>query len=196
MDKVAKDVAFVRFFELYDQYIIIQAELSSYLKNGFFDIGVIRRSGSHMRDFCSPTYIPTRRIEPFVSIKSTKIGFELVYPKKEILVNEKDTPTSTLVHRRHKQEDKKDKVEEKEIPSKDSFEGVKPYLRDRDISNTLLGKERESILQSQDPIYWYSLIPPDELRNAQKCFKTALQLTLKLAEISLEMNELEKQWCQ
>lgn len=187
-----REQAFVRFFELFDEYTKLQNELGTHMKNGFFDIVQVRRRGTNSSDFCYPSYIPTMKIPPFVKLMSTKVGFDIV---KNIESNETVTinkPTSTLVQRKHKEV----KEEKKPAPivTDQSSPDYNPYLRDRDVSQTLLARDKEMELQKQDPMYWYSLIPPDELRNAQKSFKKSLDIITKLAAVALEMNELEREW--
>ena len=64
-----------------------------------------------------------------------------------------------------------------------------------DLKNTsilTLGKEKE--LKLKDPIFWFSLIPPDGIVKSQQFFKQSIETSAKLANLKIKMEEIELEY--
>lgn len=187
-----KDQLLIKYFELFDEVTRLQETLTSQIKNGLFEIVQIRRNDKRNSNIVSYNDVPKNiEISPFLKLKSTKSGFEPLnlFKKKELIQQKSVEKETTLKQRKNKEREEK-KVEIEEEIDEDYSKKKLIDLKD----DSMLRLDRETEMKKKDPIYWFSLIPPEGLFKSQSFFQQSIETSAKIANLKIQMDEIEKEF--
>jgi hypothetical protein len=137
-----------------------------YIKKAFMDFVTCRRNEGY--DALATFHIPATDIQPLYTLDIVDSKFSLKTKQNTIqIINPKKTSESESSLRQRKiTHESKTILSVKEIVEKNKV---------LDTKGTVLDAKVEKKLQQNDPLYWYGLLVPQELRNAQQKFSKGLK---------------------
>jgi len=131
------------------------------------DFVVCRRNEGY--DMLAPYHIPATDIQPLYTLEIVDSKFSL---KKK---SDSQNNISTIIDESKPKSSVRQRNVKKTHESKiQSVQEIVEKNKVEDIKNTVLDAKVEQQLQQRDPLYWYGLLVPQELRNAQEKFRKGL----------------------